>query len=379
MIEILNHLRSCEIASPVEIIVVVNHPSNASDEVRISNMLTLRQIFAWKHRNESATLRVHPLRAFDLPLKIAGVGLARKIGMDEAMHRFSELGRPDGVIASLDADCYVSDNYFKELQLFFKVNPYIDTVTLAYAHRLDEISDLRHYRAMVCYELYLRYIEHGWWYARLPYAFTAIGSCFAVRANACARHHGMNRRRAGEDFYFLHKLARERPVGHLASASVYPSGRISTRTPFGTGQAISSWIDAESTEWPVCEPERFNELRKMNDAVKLLFDADTDAWLECLPGLLSDFFREAGIVKAAQSIRSNTATSASFRRRFYVWFDGLKAWRYIHRSAKKTAIENAAAGLLEMSGIYPEKSDAKSLLMQFRQIDSKQVIATGHL
>jgi len=187
MIKLLEHLHSCQMPpSVIEVIVVINHASDASDAVRAANQETFDKISIWKQDHDIDGFRMHALRAFDLPPKTAGVGLARKIGMDEAMRRFAAIDRPDGVIASLDADCLVSNNYFNVLQDYFKVNPNIHAVTLAYAHRLDEISDARHRYAMVCYELFLRYVEHGWGYAGLPFAFTAIGSCFAVRANACA-------------------------------------------------------------------------------------------------------------------------------------------------------------------------------------------------
>jgi len=368
MIDLLDHLHSCQMPlSAIEVIVVINHASDASDAVRAANLMTYDEISIWKQGHENYGFRVHPLRAFDLPPKIAGVGLARKIGMDEAMRRFAAINRPDGVIASLDADCLVSNNYFNVLQDYFKVNPSIHAVTLAYAHRLDEISDGRHRHAMVCYELFLRYVEHGWGYAGLPFAFTAIGSCFAVRANACARHHGMNKRRAGEDFYFLHKLARERPLGHITSACVYPSARMSSRTPFGTGQAVAAWVQKGSSKWPVCAPERFAELRLMNDAVESLFDMDADGWLKRLPTSVADFLRDAGISVAACNMRAHAASPASFRKRFYVWFDGLKTWRYVHQPSMQVPIEEAAATLLETSSIKPAAADAESLLIQYRR------------
>ncbi len=369
MIELLEHLHICEMPdSAIEVIIVINHPSDASDEMRAANLTTLDGISVWKQKHESAAFRVHPLRAFDLPPKTAGVGLARKIGMDEAMRRFAAIDRPNGVIASLDADCRVSRNYFTALQHGFDTIPAMHAATLAYAHRLDECSDTRHRYAMICYELFLRYIEHGWLFAGLPFAFTAIGSCFAVRANACARHHGMNRRKAGEDFYFLHKLARERPLGHIGSACVYPSARMSSRTPFGTGQAIADRVYGGGSQWLVCAPERFSELRIMNDAVAALYEGDTKVWLERLPVLLADFLQHAGIMDAARNMRAHAASPASFRGRFYVWFDGLKAWRYVHQASRKIAVEGAAAALLAMEGIAWTTGDAESLLMQYRRL-----------
>ena len=54
-----------------------------------------------------------------LPKKDAGVGLARKIIMDEAFKRFSTLDH-NGVIACLDGDCVVQENYIEELITHYK-------------------------------------------------------------------------------------------------------------------------------------------------------------------------------------------------------------------------------------------------------------------
>ena len=41
----------------------------------------------------------------ELPTKHAGVGLARKIGMDEAVRRLEEAGKTKGLILNVDSDC----------------------------------------------------------------------------------------------------------------------------------------------------------------------------------------------------------------------------------------------------------------------------------
>jgi len=42
---------------------------------------------------------------------------------------------------------------------------------------------------------------------------------------------GMNRREAGEDFYFLNKLAKLGDIGQIHATTVYPSARPSRRVP----------------------------------------------------------------------------------------------------------------------------------------------------
>ncbi|EAU54122.1 glycosyltransferase [Mariprofundus ferrooxydans] len=368
ILELLDHLRSRDMPdAAVEIILVINHPDDASDEIRQSNARALDQIQLWQQAHNTPALQVHAIDACEMPVRASGVGMARKIGMDEAVRRFASIGVADGIIASLDADCRVSANYFTALLQAFAGHPAMHAATIAYAHRTSNITDSRHKQAIVCYELFLRYIELGWRHAGLPFAFTAIGSCFAVRANACARHHGMNKRQAGEDFYFLHKLARERPLGHLPNLFVYPSARMSSRTPFGTGQAVSDWYHGHQTSWPVCAPLVFEELRQMNDSLNQLFKTDTSNWLASLPQPLRQYLHACDIEQAVINMRNNSATVASFRARFYFWFDGLKAWRYVNQQ-HVMPVEQALASLLQMiDQRMPTTTDAESLLQQLRR------------
>lgn len=57
-----------------------------------------------------------------MPAKKAGVGLARKIGMDEAAFRLNSINQ-DGVILCFDADSQCQPNYLKEIESHFLNNP----------------------------------------------------------------------------------------------------------------------------------------------------------------------------------------------------------------------------------------------------------------
>jgi len=368
MVELLDHLRSRDMPEAcIEIIVVINHPCDAPDAVRQSNACALEQVAVWQRKYGAPAFNVYAIAAIDLAKKSSGVGVARKIGMDEAMRRLVSVGRANGIIASLDADCHVSANYFTGLLHAFSTRPDMHAATTAYAHRMTELDDVRHRQAIVCYELFLRYIELGWSFAGLPYAFTAIGSCFAVRANACARHHGMNKRQAGEDFYFLHKLARERPLGHIPDVSVYPSARMSSRTPFGTGQAVSDWYHSKQSTWQVCAPTAFAELKQMSGSLDQLFNIDTEIWLRSLPEPLQMYLQSCGIEQAVAGMRTNAASPASFRSRFFFWFDGLKAWRYVNQQAV-IPVEQSLVGLMQMLGIAAVSDHSEALLQQLTRI-----------
>jgi len=67
-------------------------------------------------------------------------------------------------------------------------------------------------------------------------------------------------------------------------------------------------------------------------------------------------------------MRSHAASPTTFCSRYFVWFDGLMAWRYANRDDSAMPIEQAAAVLLEKAGLEPSGNDAMQLLEQFRQM-----------
>ena len=94
----------------------------------------------------------------------------------------------------------------------------------------------------MAYELHLRYLNLFSRFTGFPYAYHTIGSCFGVRAETYASQGGMNKRKAGEDFYFLHKIIPLGEFREINNTCVIPSPRESDRVPFGTGAAIGKYL-----------------------------------------------------------------------------------------------------------------------------------------
>ncbi|HLF34400.1 MAG TPA: glycosyltransferase, partial [Cyclobacteriaceae bacterium] len=203
---LLNTLQSIlECSNPginVEVIVVINHPANSPGEIVRLNESTFSGATAWSKEANSDWLRFHFIRAFDLPPKIAGVGLARKIAMDEAVRRFIRAGNPHGIIASMDADCTCEKNYLEAIKSHFRENPQSCGANIYFEHNLYEGDSRTTNLGILYYELHLRYMVHALRFADFPYAFHTIGSCMAIPVNIYQKQGGMNTRKAGEDFYF---------------------------------------------------------------------------------------------------------------------------------------------------------------------------------
>ncbi|MGF1612485.1 MAG: glycosyltransferase [Gammaproteobacteria bacterium] len=340
----------------VEVIIVVNAAKTDPLEVHRRNEQTFAEAKAWILARETEAsyrgMAFHLLGCHDLPRRQAGVGLARKIGMDAAVERFCCIGRPDGVVASLDADCTCDPDYLQQMAAHFALHRTASGCSIYFEHPLDDAADETARRAIVNYELFLRYYKNGLRQAGSPYARYTLGSCMAVRSGAYAQQGGMNRRRAGEDFYFLQKFMGCGRLTELGTTRVLPSPRVSHRVPFGTGRAIRDQLSAPTTPFLTYAPPVFRDLRTLFGTVVDFFDSGRSP-ADCvkrLPLPMAEFLRRQGFVEQVVQMRQNAASPRTFLKRFHQWFNGLMTLKYV-RWATTTRfgwmpIEQAAAVLL---------------------------------
>ncbi|MEA3317736.1 MAG: glycosyltransferase family 2 protein, partial [Bacteroidota bacterium] len=243
-----------------EVIIVINSAENEIEEIKEQNRKIYNEAKAWISKHQDPLLRFFITNFDKLPKKHAGAGLARKIGMDEAIRRFNSLNNKLGIIVSLDADTLVKENYLIEIERAFS-NKKINVGILNFEHAINGNNfseDI--YSASLKYELYLRYYKHALKYSGFPYYYQTIGSCFAVRAEAYTKQGGMNRRQAGEDFYFLQKVFQLGGICEIKSTCVYPSSRPSDRVPFGTGPMINE-ISKSNSNFNVYNFSAFDDLK----------------------------------------------------------------------------------------------------------------------
>lgn len=329
----LDSLRSCSCAmGNAGVIIVVNHGADCGEEVKRANrelVEELRQtIFA--RQAEKAELCFQVVEAFDLPPEYAGVGLARKLAMDAAALFFYRHGKPGSPILSLDADTWVEANYLDETLRFFRTHP-VAGVSVAYAHRWEECEgEVR--QAVMKYELYLRYYELALRYTGHPHAFHCIGSAFAVRASDYVAQGGMNRRQAGEDFYFLQKLISTGRYAVLNSTRVYPSARFSDRTPFGTGQSVRQIVE-NAGRYPVYHFEAFRALKRFFDGLSTLFRADEGvvvAYIDSQDRGVRDFLAGMDGRAMVAEVNANCASQQQFVKRFFDYFNAFRVLKYLN-------------------------------------------------
>jgi hypothetical protein len=376
--KLLDSLAKCtEPECGSEVIIVINAPDDASAESLENNRRTFNNIESWKSENKSCFFRLFAFISEHSSIKGWGVGLARKTGMDEAVRRFNAISRPDGVILNLDADCTVEKNYFLAVSRELLKKSDRIACSIYFEHPLSGIDYPEAiYKYITLYELHLRYYFQGLVYCNFPYVYHTVGSAIAVKALTYIKAGGMNRRRAGEDFYFIQKLVPAGGYFNLNSTVVYPSPRASSRVPFGTGASIGKLDADQSSTLLTYNIKAFKELGMLFKLVDTLFACSVEelaSQYRALPKGLRSFIDENDWTKKTAEIKSNTSGLLSFRKRFFEWFNMFKIVKYLNNVHteyfEKKPVDVAASELLKERGVMLESSEPLDLLQYFRKLE----------
>lgn len=348
---------------PYEVIVVFNHPLGESSDNKAENERLFNECSKWIDQREIKN--IHLIKAFDLPDKHAGVGLARKVGMDEALWRFGSNER--GIIVALDADCKVNKNYLRAIEKAFALAPDCNAASIYFQHSTIGLKEPL-LSGIVNYELHLRYYNQLLKYSGHPYAYHTVGSSMAVRASAYYKQGGMNKRKAGEDFYFLQKLIQLGNFIEIKDAIVYPSARISDRVPFGTGRAMGEWVDGNKIEFESYHPEVAEDLKHL---FKLIKKEEPPLFSE-LTESIGMFFGESVWEAKMKEIEENTSTKEAFILRFFQWFNLFMCFKFVHfyrdNFKANIPVSQAASTLLKKLNVELNGNETNlELLDKFRK------------
>lgn len=360
----LRSLNNCHPVDPIPtVIVVLNHPASAPEKVREFHLHQYAKLL--KQEKELKTIHLVVIKAFELKPNQTGVGAARKIGMDLALRDFGRKGR-NGLMACLDGDCLVENTYLEALQA--AANEDILTAIAPYEHREDCGAELS--RGIQYYELYLRAYKAGLGWTGFPFPYDTIGSCMAVRASLYAQVGGMNRRKAGEDFYFLHKCFPHGKVKELKSGKVYPSSRISERVPFGTGKAQKDWAVSRRYQ-DSYHPDSWKTIKEFLEKIPRYWEDDG---FKEIPRDILPFLKEVNFRNKISEIKSKSNRFPVFKKHFYAWCDGFMIMKLLHHlrdhvhgqeklviTAQKLLMENCAV---------ETTVEVENLLQIYRRIDN---------
>lgn len=305
----------------IEVYVFINGSKKDNEAVVACNQNGFEEVNNWIE-NYEGIIKFNCLIDLDLPVKHAGVGLARKVLGDLASQNFKS-NNQNGVILYLDADCEVKENYFQAISSFFEHSTF-NAAAINFEHKIYEAKKQRD---IIEYELHLRYYILMQRYLDLPFAIHTVGSSMAVLSETYIAKGGMNRRKAGEDFYFMHKFIKDGECGNIYDTAVYPSGRTSERVPFGTGRAMLKYQE-EGFEWQTYNPEAFLVLKQFLDR-KITFYESEIGFSGMHEGLQA-YLASINAKEKIALIKENVASLEAFEKRFFQFFDAFQLMKYLH-------------------------------------------------
>ncbi len=312
-----------------------------------------------------------------------GVGMARKIGCDTAISLLAD-GRDDApraadagdvVLLCLDADTLVLPDYLAVARELLESGRAGGTIP--YQHQRADSPEAQ--RAISSYELYMHTYVAGLRSAQSPYAFHTVGSAMLCTATGYVKAGGMPaKRQAGEDFYFLQQLAKTGGVQELTGTTVFPSPRVSTRVPFGTGPRMAQALEEPSADFLAHAPQTFAALAQFLSVVRENFAApplDILARLDC--GETAEFVLGKGVERVLPRLRRQHGTGEPGLRAFHQWFDGLATFRLINhltqtRWPQRPLLETAGELLVSMGQPIPPTASAAALLEAYRRLDERR-------
>lgn len=323
-------------------IFVINNSLSSSREIKEDNKLSLNLLRAIINKSDADSfineisksgIKIGVIDAAsegkEFEDKQAGVGLARKIGLDQALKVFDYSISGKKILISLDADCTVEENYFKEISnSFYKQN--ISVANIDFEHNLEGEKISR--RGIVSYEIYLRHYVTGLLFAGSPYSFHTIGSILVCDHEAYIKAGGMNTRQAAEDFYFLQKLAKLYKIHKITSTKVKPSARESWRVPFGTGKSMTDYL-SNRKEILLYDPDEYIILKEWLELLNSNLSTCTETVINEAKKIhreLFNFLESRGFSNDWNQILSNSKSQKQLNYQMKNWFDAFKTLKLMH-------------------------------------------------
>jgi len=322
---------------------VINNSPISGDEIKKDNLKSINLLCSIIGANNNDDFSIEIINSGlqiglidassegkELNTKQAGVGLARKIGMDLSLTIFDYSKDTKKLIICLDADCTVSQTYLTNIINDFNKNDR-SVAVVNFEHPVDGTDEYN--AAIVCYEIFLRYYVAGLLFASSDYAFHTIGSTMMCDHNAYIKVGGMNKRKAAEDFYFLENLAKNYPINKIDAVTVYPSKRSSWRVPFGTGQRVTRFLSKTQNEYLLFNPSVFRVLKEWLEIYNSDAISDPQEILNQAKEIhteLYNFLLQNNYPKQWEKILSNTKSGKQLSHQRKIWFDGFKILKLIH-------------------------------------------------
>jgi len=303
--------------------ITINNSEDVEDFILSNNQKTYEKLLESTYDFEFVVTDAFSKNK-SLESKNAGAGMARKISVESVLPYL----KIDSIICFIDADTTLSEKYLELIQLSYQENQW-GAATVNFLHQNDEPKTKQIIRE---YEKFLKDTSLNIKECGSPYHYISLGSAMICTYLAYVSIGGMNRKVAGEDFYFLQELEKFCGVKQINAILVYPSSRYCSKLYMGTSARLKKSLNGELDLSSLYFSENaFKILKEWIDLAlssnKKDYSAIKDDINKIDSGLLP-FLQKLNIKNAWDPITQSPSYN-HFSKQFHRWFDALSIFKLL--------------------------------------------------
>ena len=303
--------------------VTINNSIDEDKSIIVNNQKTYQKLLNNKYDFELIIIDAFSKNK-SLKSKISGVGMARKISVDLMISYLNA----NSIICFIDADTIISEKYLSIIKASYNKDNW-NAATVNFLHQNDESKTKKLIRE---YEKFLKVTSSNIRECGSPYSYVSLGSTMICTCSAYVSVGGMNKRAAGEDFYFLQELEKFCGVKQINDILVHPSSRYLNRLYMGTSMRLKKSLNGELDLSTLYFSESsFKILKKW---IKLALSSDKKDYNALIKNInkidseLLPFLDKINLKKAWDSIASAPSYN-HFSKQFHRWFDALNIFKLL--------------------------------------------------
>ena len=306
------------------VVIVINNSKDASSKIKQNNQDTYDKIINSSYNFEFIVIDCFSNK-YSLPNKSAGVGLARKIGMDYCI----DFSNTSSLFCSVDADTIISSDYLNIIVKKYKKKEFAAAV-VNFKHQKNYNPIIN--KAIIEYENLLKEIALNIKKAGSIYGFVSMGSAIICSMKAYVAIGGMPPKKATEDFYFLQKLAKYQEIYIINDILVYPSSRAEQRIYLGTGFRMNNINSKSIFDDLYIDPNAYVDLKKLYNIIDSNWNQKS---LEIMSSVVKNnsklyrYLNANNFIEVFDSLQRNSLSKKQLLNQFHRWFDNFKIYKFL--------------------------------------------------
>jgi glycosyltransferase involved in cell wall biosynthesis len=301
------------------VIVVINNSKDEKETVKNNNQKTYQKLVEKKYNYNFIAIDAFSIDNA-IPNKLAGVGYARKIGLDFSLNHISS---EKSLLCSLDADTLINKNYLKKIKDNFKKD--ISVAVINFKHQKSQNPIIE--EGIRKYEKSIKKIAKEIELTGSPYGYVSMGSTIVCNVKSYIACGGMNTKTATEDFYFLQALAKYTKIHKINELLVFPSSREENRVYLGTGFRMDEYLKNRLFKNLDFKKDSFLEIKKIIRIVKQYQNCEYNFIIKEMNKKLNKkstkFLIDKDFKNVWSKFKKNSKNKNQFTLFFHQWFDAL--------------------------------------------------------